>query len=75
MLDVLRPDLWFTPYVASPDSEALNQIFEESGYDSSNIFDCLGSTFIYGMLLLLLYLIYGVLRGVKKLCDSETQYA
>jgi hypothetical protein len=66
MLDILRPDLWFTKYVSPHNSLPLSPIFEETGFDSTNIFANLGSTFIYGMLLFLLYVLYTVFIMMKK---------
>ncbi len=66
MLDVLQSDLWFTQHVSSPNSKALSPTFEENGYDSINIFDNLGSTFIFGMILLTLYVVYLLLLATKE---------
>ncbi len=73
MLDFLQADLWFTKYVSSQNSEALSPIFEANGYDSLNIFDNLGSTFLYGTLLVLLYVIYAILCAMKNCLDIKTE--
>ncbi len=72
MLDILQTELWFTMFVSPPNSEGLNQIFEENGYDSKNIFDNLGSTFIFGMLLCLLYGFYGFLWVITKFTKKNS---
>ncbi len=71
MLDILQTDLWFNRHVSSPDLEALSPTFEENGYDSMNIFDNLGSTFIFGMILFILYVVYLLLLAMKEALEIK----
>ena len=72
-LDILRTDVWMN-YVISFDDEddsSLSPYFEQIGFESRLSVINLGSTFVFTVILLLLFVLYLILQALSNIFKTN----